>query len=75
MKLAFLLQCHKNPDQVNMLIKTLTHPDIDFYVHVDKKSDISTSIDTSSGNVFLIPDAYRVDVKWATYSQVEAAIS
>lgn len=75
MKLAFLLQCHKNPFQINTLIKTLNHPDIDFYVHIDKKSNIRQSIDLSGGNVYILPDEYRVDVRWATFSQVEAAIS
>ena len=34
-KIAFLLMCHKNAEQVNRLIKRLATENRDFYVHVD----------------------------------------
>ena len=39
MKIAFLMQCHKNPEQINLLLKALKHPQVDVYVHVDSKSE------------------------------------
>lgn len=36
MKLAILLLCHKNAEQINLFLQTMKHPDIDFYIHVDK---------------------------------------
>ena len=37
MKIAILIQCHKNPKQINLLLERLNHPQIDCYVHIDKK--------------------------------------
>ena len=34
MKIAFLMQCHKNPEQINLLLKALKHPQVDVYDHV-----------------------------------------
>lgn len=44
MKLAILLLCHKNAEQINLFLQTMKHPDIDFYIHVDKKSHITDQI-------------------------------
>lgn len=30
MKLAILLLCHKNADQVNLFLQVMQHPDIEF---------------------------------------------
>ena len=73
MKIAILLVCHKNVDQINRLISVLSHENIDFFIHVDKKSNIINDI-TKNKKVFLVPDKQRVDVKWGTFSQVEASL-
>ncbi len=73
MRLAVLIQCHKNPQQINEFIKTLSCEDIDFYIHVDKKSEITTQI-VKQNNVFVLPDKLRVDVRWGMFSQVEATL-
>ena len=73
-KQAILIQCHKNPEQVNMLLDALQHPDVDIFVHVDKKSDIGSQLMTSS-QIHILPDKYRVDVQWATFSQVQATLN
>lgn len=76
MKLAFLIQCHKNPKQIMMLIETLSHPGIDFYVHIDKKSKITLeTINRHKSNVFILSDKERVDVRWGTFSQVQATLN
>ena len=38
MKIAFLMQCHKNPEQINLLLNALKHPQVDIFVHVDAKN-------------------------------------
>lgn len=38
MKIAVLIQCHKNAKQINLLLNKLNHPDIDCYLHIDKKA-------------------------------------
>lgn len=73
-KIAILIQCHKNPEQVNMILGALQHPDVDSYIHVDKKSDISSKLKISS-QIHILPDEYRVDVQWATFSQVRATLN
>lgn len=40
MKLAILLLCHKDPEQINLFLETLHHPDIEFFIHVDKKTNM-----------------------------------
>lgn len=74
MKLAMLMLCHKNPEQINTLIHSMSVSSIDFFIHIDKKSDISKDIVTNS-QVHLLPDKYRVDCKWATYSLVQAELN
>lgn len=74
MKLAFLIQCHKNPQQINTLIETLSHPDIDFYIHIDKKSRLEFEINTKD-NVLILPEESRMNVKWGTFSQVQATLN
>lgn len=75
MKLAFLIQCHKNAEQINQLIQALSHPDIDLYIHVDRKSRIIQQINIFKSNVIILPDEERVDVRWGTFSQVEATLN
>lgn len=76
MKLAFLIQCHKNPKQINKLIQVLSHPDVDLYVHIDKKSEISAEqINLNTSNVKILNDEDRVDVRWGTFSQVKATLN
>lgn len=70
MKIVYLLLCHKNPEQIIRLIKMLDAPDCYFVIHVDKKSG-NLNI-CQKDNVVLVEDAFRVDVRWATISMVEA---
>lgn len=74
MKLAVLIICHKNSFQVNRLIDSLSDERIDIYVLVDKKSCIKDEIKTKD-NVYILPDKLRVDIRWATYSQIQAILN
>lgn len=75
MKIAFLMQCHKNPEQINLLLKALKHPQVDVYVHVDSKSEnIREDIEKSDG-VYLLPKKDCIDVQWAQFSQVQATLN
>ena len=60
MKIAFLMQCHKNPEQINLLLKALKHPQVDVYVHVDSKSE-SIREDIGEGDgIYLLPKKDRL---------------
>ncbi|WP_010632906.1 beta-1,6-N-acetylglucosaminyltransferase [Sporolactobacillus vineae] len=70
-KMAYAIQCHKNSGQINELIKNLNDENIDFFIHVDNKSNIAKSI-VKRDNVFLMKD--RINVTWSGFSQVEATL-
>lgn len=74
MKIAILIQCHKNPIQMNLLLERLNHLDIDYYVHIDKKADFADKI-IARKNVFILPDEERASVEWAQISQVDATLN
>lgn len=70
-KQAICIQCHDKPELVNYLTSVMPSEAFDFFIHVDKKSDILPSI-TRRGNVYF---ANRVNVYWGRFSQVEATLS
>ena len=74
MRVAFLMQCHKNPEQINLLLDALNHPMADVFVHVDKKSQEIREKITQGEGVYILPEQQCVDVQWAQYSQVEATL-
>lgn len=74
MKLAILIECHKNPKQINAFLETMAHSDITFFIHVDKKSNIKDEI-IKSQNVVFLPDELRIGVEWGKYSQVQAILN
>jgi core-2/I-Branching enzyme len=74
MKIAHLILAHKDPPQLERLIKALRHPAFDFYIHVDSKSDI-TPFDHLFDNehVFKVQD--RTSIYWAGYGTIQATIN
>jgi len=74
MKIAHLILTHKNPQQLERLINILDHPSFDFYIHVDKKSDITPfNYLTSRKNVFFIKK--RAKIFWAGYGTIQATLN
>ena len=76
-KIAYLINAHKNFDQLARLIGKLDHENVDFYLHIDKKvkeSDFLGLANRLSGNKvrFVNP---RVDVSWGGFTQVEATLN
>lgn len=72
-KHAVIIQCHNNPDQINEIIQ-FGGEGYDFYIHVDKKSNIKDNI-VKKDNVFFVPNENRIDVRWGDFSQVEATLA
>ena len=72
-KLAILIACHKNPAQINALTQSLVHPDVDVFLHIDKKSNIRNEIEARK-NIFILPEKHSFDVQWAKISQVDATL-
>lgn len=72
MRLAYLILCHKDPDQINRLVNALLDGDTDIYIHVDAKSNIASQI-TAWPSVFIIEQ--RVDTRWGTVSQIHSMLA
>ena len=74
MKFAILIVTYSSPAQTKRLVDSLNNGDFDFYIHVDKKIDLETHRE-----LFAVPNVYfvdnRIDIKWAGYTTVEAALS
>lgn len=74
MKFAILIVTYTSVKQTKRLIDSLNNGDFDFYIHLDKKVDIQTHVELfNMPNVFFIKN--RIDIKWAGYTTVEAALS
>lgn len=61
--LAILVLAHKDVDQLNRLIKSLQHDDVDVYIHIDAKKSRSFR-NSVGGGCFLMPLEESVDVSW-----------
>ncbi|WP_435357019.1 beta-1,6-N-acetylglucosaminyltransferase [Emticicia sp. SJ17W-69] len=73
MKIAHLILTHANPLQLKRLIQRLAHPNADFYIHVDLKTDIKPFISINSENIKFIKN--RISVHWGAYSIVQATVN
>ena len=74
-KVAFIIQCHKNPEQIHLLTQSLKKLyDCEIFVHLDRKSAaIRPQLHTE--NVKLLPEEKSVDVRWSKFSQCEATLA
>ncbi|MFV0220634.1 beta-1,6-N-acetylglucosaminyltransferase [Empedobacter falsenii] len=71
MKNAYLIQCHKDPQLVNRIIKQISDKSTDIYIHVDIRSDIVKDLIKAS-NVFIVHNRFAVD--WGSFNQVLATL-
>ena len=73
MRVANIILAHKNPAQLERLIKTMWYPYFDFYIHVDRKADLEPFryLETIPG-VYFIED--RMICNWGGFSLVETGI-
>jgi hypothetical protein len=73
MRVAHLIITYTSPLQTERMIRSMQHPDFDFYIHVDKKVDISSHLFLAGiPQVYLIDN--RTDVVWAGYNTIKATI-
>ena len=75
MRIAFIMLCHKNPEQINLLIKKLSEfTDSDIYIHVDKKySEIKESL-YEQKNVVVLPLLSSYQIDWGSIAVVKATL-
>lgn len=72
MKIAYLLLVHTNPKLIERTIRALDCGNCAFFIHVDKKSDISRFSHLKGSSVFFTEQ--RIPVYWGQYSQVDAIL-
>lgn len=53
--IAAMIMCHKNLEQVNRLVQALSHPEIDIFIHIDRKcaEDYRITREDSGGLYFV----------------------
>ena len=74
MEIAYILQVHKNPGQLNKFIREISSDGSDIYIHVDKKSVQSVSSQIIKGdNIKIIEESESVT--WSDISQVDATLN
>lgn len=77
MKIAYLIQAHKNIDQIKMLVYCLLGSGQDHYfIHIDKKSDdlYKELLSDYHNDTRVHISEERVRVNWSGFSQVKATL-
>jgi hypothetical protein len=65
--MAHIIMAYKDPPQLERLVKRLSHPGFDFYIHVDTKFDLQPFRYLENiERVYLIQN--RIRIRWAGYS-------
>ena len=72
MKIAYLIQTHRNPKLLRRKIESLSSENCAFFIHVDRKSNINDFSSIKGPNVFFTEK--RIPVYWGEYSLVEAIL-
>ena len=77
MKVAILMMAHHQPSHLAKLIQALNCDWVHFFIHIDKKVDISEFVRLvpRSSNITFLDTNQRVKVYWGGYSQVKATLN
>jgi hypothetical protein len=71
MRIACIIMAHKEPLQIERLVKKFSHLPFDFYIHLDKKTNKAPfEYLTSLPQVRFV--SKRIGVRWASYSYLHA---
>lgn len=75
MQFVYLILAHKGPSQLRDLVNTLQDGDNYFFIHVDRKSEMSPFLKEN----FVLPERVcfcenRIKVEWGAFSQIEATM-
>lgn len=73
MRIAVIMLCHKNLEQINSLIQALEDEDFFFYVHVDKKSNVDRK-KICGKNVYILPKDESIAIQWGGFGMIEATL-
>ena len=77
MKIAYMIQAHKNFEQIKFLVESLLYKQNGIFIHIDKKNDKLyrklKDYYINNDNVNIIDN--RVSVNWSGFSQIKATIN
>ena len=74
MRMAHIIMAYKDPSQIERLVKKLSHPGFDFYIHIDTKFDVAPfEFLTNIDRVYIIKN--RIKVRWAGYSFTQGVLN
>jgi hypothetical protein len=74
MRIAHLVLAHKNPKQLERLLKAMEHPAFDFFIHIDKKTDARAFAHLFNEQT-IFPVQERTKIYWAGYGTIQATIN
>jgi len=76
LQLNYIIHAHKSPKQLRRLIERLSTSDTNFYIHIDRSTDLQPFRDelASIDTVYLFDDDQRIAITWGDVSQVEATL-
>lgn len=75
MKIAYIILAYKNPIQLRILVEHLTHPNHFFFIHIDKRIDITPFRKQLKGFEGRIIWVKREKSYWGSYYCVKAMIN
>ncbi|MGN7824458.1 beta-1,6-N-acetylglucosaminyltransferase [Chitinophaga sp. 22536] len=74
MRIAFIIQVHKQPAQLERLLKRLAHPQVDCYIHIDAKCALAEWEQAIAlPQVYLVKE--RANVTWAGWGIIQASLN
>jgi hypothetical protein len=74
MKISYLILAHENSIHLTKLINSLDDEGINFFIHIDARSNMSIP-HKDKNNVNILEDKYRVSINWGGYSMIQATIN
>jgi hypothetical protein len=74
MNIAYLILAHNQPLQLERLIERLNQPNINFYVHVDKKSKDLSSVTQNLSKYKNVTVISRYNVNWMGFNMVKSTL-
>jgi len=76
MKICYLILAHKNPEQLRRLVSTLDDTGVNFFIHVNKRSqsfyDDAREVLADFTNIYFLP---RKKIWWGTFGMTDAVIT
>lgn len=75
MKIAYLILVHKEFELLSRTVKALSHPDIDIFIHVDRKTNIELeelNEKLDNDNVYFLDG--RIEINWGGFSILYAQL-